>query len=233
MVVNGVFFRTRMPMVLVPSTPQRSTADEDGEGVGEVMDVAVAGATESSEDWLEDVEMEVDVDESLDNEELEDVPVVVPLADVDGAAALEEEAPMEMEVDGLEAVPAIVSLVDVESRVELEDEALLELELDELDAEDLAEDATYALPLPQYEYCEQQSPYFPPEQVIPAGDAPYRLPQRALVVTLTFAPVAEGAVDEAVLVEIEVLMRLDTVEVRAGATALLQVPNDDWQPVPQ
>jgi len=138
MVVNGVFFSTRMPMVLVPSTPQRSTADEDGEGVGEVMDVAVAGATESSEDWLEDVEMEVDVDESLDNEELEDVPVVVSLADVDGAAALEEEALMELEVDELDVVL-------VESRVELEDEALLELkelELEKLEAEELAEDKT-------------------------------------------------------------------------------------------
>ena len=145
MVVNGVFFSTRMPIVLVPSTPQRSTADEDGEGVGEVMDVAVAGATESSEDWLEDVEMEVDVDESLDNEELEDVPVVVSLADVDGAAALEEEALMELEVDELDVVLVIVSLVDVESRVELEDEALLELkelELEKLEAEELAEDKT-------------------------------------------------------------------------------------------
>jgi len=47
------------------------------------------------------------------------------------------------------------------------------------------------------------------------------------VVTLTFAPVAEGAVGEAVRVEVEVLLRLDVVEVRAGATALLQVPNDD------
>ena len=53
------------------------------------------------------------------------------------------------------------------------------------------------------------------------------------MVTLTFAPVAEGAVDEAVLVEVEVLPRLDVVEVRAGATTSLQVPNDDWQPVPQ
>ncbi|KAI4915131.1 hypothetical protein J4E90_005170 [Alternaria incomplexa] len=217
-------------------------ADEDGEGVDEVVvEVAVAEVTEMSDDSLDGIDIEVDVDESLDNEELEVVLVVVSLVDVEDSAGVEEEAPMEMEVDGLEAVPAIVSLVDVESRVELEDEALLELELDELEAEDLAEDTTvshfpnpawqpvpqYALPLPQYEYCEQQSPYFPPEHVIPAGDAPYEVPQRALVVTLTFVPVAEGAVDGAVLVEVDVLMRLDTVEVRAGATTPLQVPNDD------
>jgi len=160
---------------------------------------------------------------------------------------LEDVAVLELEVDELEAVLVFDSLEEVETGTGVEDEALLKLELEELEAEDLAEDTTashfpnpawqpvpqYALPPPQYEYCEQQSPYFPPEQVIPAGEAPYRLPQRALVVTLTFAPVAEGAVDEAVLVEVEVLPRLDVVEVRAGATTSLQVPNDDWQPVPQ
>ena len=69
----------------------------------------------------------------------------------------------------------------------------------------------------------------PPEQVVPAGDAPYRFPQRALVVILTFTGVVEGAVDKAVRVEVEVevLLRLDTVEVRAVATTPLQVPNDD------
>lgn len=56
----------------------------------------------------------------------------------------------------------------------------------------------YALELPQYEYWEQQSPYFPPEQVIPAGDAPYRFPQRAFVVTLIFTGAEEGTVDGAV-----------------------------------
>jgi hypothetical protein len=30
----------------------------------------------------------------------------------------------------------------------------------------------------------------------------------------------------------EVLVRLEVVEIRAGVTEL-QVPNDDWQPVPQ
>ncbi|KAI4645624.1 uncharacterized protein J4E79_010802 [Alternaria viburni] len=150
-----------------------------------------------SEDSLDEIEMEVDVDEPLEDDELEEVLVVVSPVDVESAAGPEEEALIELETNELEAV------------------------------------LVYALPLPQYEYCEQQSPYLPPEQVIPAGEAPYEFPQRALVVTFTFASVAEGAVDEAVRVEIEVLLRLDVVEVRAGATTPLQVPNDDWQPVPQ
>ena len=47
------------------------------------------------------------------------------------------------------------------------------------------------------------------------------------MVTLTFTGVDDGAVDGAVLIEVEMLLRLDVVEVRAGATGLLQVPNDD------
>ncbi|RMZ70882.1 hypothetical protein GMOD_00008537 [Pyrenophora seminiperda CCB06] len=86
----------------------------------------------------------------------------------------------------------------------------------------------YALELPQYEYWEQQSPYFPPVQVIPAGDAPYRFPQRPFVVTLALT-VEEGGVEEAVRVEV---LHLEVVEARTGAT-WSQVPNDDWQPVPQ
>ncbi|KAI4670672.1 uncharacterized protein J4E88_009764 [Alternaria novae-zelandiae] len=180
--------------------------------------VAVSGVTETPEDELE----ESNVEDSSVDDELEAVLVVVSLVDPEFREELEDVAVLELEVDELEVVLVVVSLVDVESKVELEDEALLELELEELELEvgELAEDETY-------EYCEQQSPYFPPEQVIPAGDAPYRLPQRALVVTLTFAGVAEGAVDEAVRVEVEVLTRLDVVDVRAGATTPLQVPNDD------
>ena len=227
--------------------PQNSAVDGEGDDVDVIVEVAVSGVTESSEDSLKDVEMEVAVDVSLDDEELDEVPVVVSLVDVDNGAGEEEDMLMAMEVDELEAVLVLDSLEEVDSRIEVEDEALLELELKLEDLEELAEDTTashfpnpawqpvpqYALPLPQYEYCEQQSPYFPPEQVIPAGDAPYRLPQRAFVVTLTFAPVVEGAADEVVRVEVEVLTRLDIVEVRAGATTPMQVPNDDWQPVPQ
>ena len=216
--------------------PQNSAVNGEGAGVDVVVEVVVSGVTEISEDELE----EDGVDKSLDNDELE-VLVVVSLVDVAIATGLEEEVLMELEVDELEVVLVLDSLVNVEGRVELEDETLLELELEVLEAEDRAEDTTashfpnpawqpvpqYALPLPQYEYCEQQSPYFPPEQVIPAGDAPYEFPQRALVVTLTFAGVDFGAADEAVRVEVEVLLRLDVVEVRAGATTPLQVPNDD------
>ena len=223
--------------------PQNSAVDGEGMGVDVIVEVAVSGVTESSEDELE----EGDVEDSSAEDELEAVLVVVSLVDVESRVELEDVAVLELEVDELEAVLVFDSLEEVETGTGVEDEALLKLELEELEAEDLAEDTTashfpnpawqpvpqYALPPPQYEYCEQQSPYFPPEQVIPAGEAPYRLPQRALVVTLTFAPVAEGAVDEAVLVEVEVLPRLDVVEVRAGATTSLQVPNDDWQPVPQ
>ncbi|KAI4940913.1 hypothetical protein J4E91_011090 [Alternaria rosae] len=179
--------------VSTPSTPQSSVADGEGDGVDEEEEtVSVVGVVAITEESLEEVRIEDDVRESMDDDELDMVLV-------------------------------IVSLVDVESRVELEDEALMEVEVE----------VEYALELPQYEYWEQQLPYLPPEQVIPAGEAPYEFPQRALVVTLTFAGVAEGAVDGAVRIEVEVLLRLDAVEVRAGATALLQVPNGDWQPVPQ
>jgi hypothetical protein len=88
----------------------------------------------------------------------------------------------------------------------------------------------YALELPQYEYWEQQSPNFPPEQVIPAGNAPFKFPQRAFVVTLIFAGAEEATVDGAV--RMEVMMRLEVFEVCAGVTEL-QVPNNDWQPVSQ
>ncbi|KAI4613922.1 hypothetical protein J4E80_006610 [Alternaria sp. BMP 0032] len=212
---------------------------QDGEGMGVdvIVEVAVAGDTDISEDELE----EGDVEDSSAEDELEAVLVVVPLIDVEIRMELEDVAVLEMEVDKLEAVLVIVSLMEVESRVELEDEALVELELEELNVDELTEDTTashfpnpawqpvpqYALPLPQYEYCEQQSPYFPPEQVIPAGEAPYEFPQRALVVTLTFTGVDDGAFDEATRVEIEVLTRLDVVEVRAVATTPVQVPNDD------
>ena len=50
------------------------------------------------------------------------------------------------------------------------------------------------------------------------------------MVTLTFAGAEDGAVNAAVWME--VLVRLEVVEIRAGVTEL-QVPNDDWQPVPQ
>ena len=71
-VVNGVFFRTRKPTVLTPSTPQSSAADEEGEGVDDgAVDVASAGVIEMSEDSLEDVEMEVDVEDPLEDDELE------------------------------------------------------------------------------------------------------------------------------------------------------------------
>jgi hypothetical protein len=82
----------------------------------------------------------------------------------------------------------------------------------------------YALELPQYEYCEQQSPNFPPEQVIPAGDAPYKFPQRAFVVTLVFTGTGEADVEAAVW--IEVMMRVEVFEICAGVTEL-QVPNGD------
>jgi len=143
MVVNGVFFRTRMPMVLVPSTPQSSTADEDGEGVDKVVvEVAVVEVIETAEDSLDEIEIEVDDDESLDNEELEEVLVVVSLVDVDSRVELEDVAVLEMEVEELKVMPAIVSLIDVESRVEVENEALLELDLELDDLEELAEDTT-------------------------------------------------------------------------------------------
>ncbi|KAI1529049.1 hypothetical protein PtrSN002B_011221, partial [Pyrenophora tritici-repentis] len=91
-------------------------------------------------------------------------------------------------------------LVGVENRVELE-EMLVEIECEvELD-ETLLE-------LPQYEYWEQQLPYFPPMQVIPAGDAPYKSPQRTFVVIFTFT-IEEGAVDKAIPVEV---LRLEVVE---------------------
>lgn len=50
--------------------------------------------------------------------------------------------------------------------------------------------------------------------------------------TFIFAAVEDDAAGEAVLVE-EATLRLDVVEVRADVATLLQVPKDDWHPVPQ
>lgn len=50
--------------------------------------------------------------------------------------------------------------------------------------------------------------------------------------TFIFAAVEDDAAGEAVLVE-EATLRLDVVEVRSDMATLLQVPKDDWHPVPQ
>jgi hypothetical protein len=191
----------------------------DGAAVeDEVVSVDVAEVMAASEDSVDEVEMEDGVGDSLDNDELNVVLVIISLVE------------------------------EMENEVELEDDALLETklleELEELKLEELAveldETAShrpkpgwqpvpqYALELPQYEYCEQQSPYFPPKHVIPAGEAPYKFPQRAFVVTFPFIPVEDAAAEEAVRVEV-----LEDVDIRAGVATLLQVPNGDWQPVPQ
>ena len=122
--------------------PQNSAVDGEGDDVDVIVEVAVSGVTESSEDSLKDVEMEVAVDVSLDDEELDEVPVVVSLVDVDNGAGEEEDMLMAMEVDELEAVLVLDSLEEVESRIGVEDEALLELELKLEDLEELAEDTT-------------------------------------------------------------------------------------------
>jgi hypothetical protein len=158
-VVKGLLAKITRLTMSTPSTPQNSAVV----GVGDVGDdevvVAASVVAVTSEDELEEIETEDDVEGSLD--------------------------------DGLEEVLVLISLVDMDSRVEV---GLLGLVVEALDDETTSQFPNpgwqpapqYALELPQYEYSEQQSPYFPPRQIIPAGDAPYRFPQRAFVVTWPF-----------------------------------------------
>jgi len=103
MVVNVEVCRTRISVTLYPFTPQNLATDEEGEGVVDgAVDVASAGVIEMSEDSLEAIEMEVDVDESLGDEEFEAVLVVLSLVDVESRVELEDEALLEPELDELE-----------------------------------------------------------------------------------------------------------------------------------
>ena len=254
--VNGLAEMTWRSTTSYPSTPQNFSMV--GVAEGEVVDDEVVSSdevevTEISEDMLDETEMEEKAEDSMGNDELEEVLSRIVMVGVKSgveleAALLEVEGRSELEEVLLELELSRELVEELEEAEELEE--LGKLEVEEMEVEALLEvevlleeDGTAlhfpnpgwqpfpqcALELPQYEYWEQQSPYLPPVQVIPAGDAPCRFPQRAFVVTLTFT-VEEGVVvGEAVRVEV---LQLEVFEVCVG-TAPLQVPNDDWQPVPQ
>lgn len=97
-VVNGEFAMICRLTVSTPSTPQNSVADGEGDGVDEEEEtVSAVGVAEITEDSLEEVRVEDDVKESMEDEELEELMVIVSLVDVESRVGVEDEALLELE----------------------------------------------------------------------------------------------------------------------------------------
>lgn len=91
--VKGLVAITGKPTTLYPSTPQNPSAVGDGVAVVEVEVMVV------SEDVLEVTGMGVDVEDSLDNDSLDEVLVVDSLVEeLEIRTRLEEEALLELEL---------------------------------------------------------------------------------------------------------------------------------------
>jgi hypothetical protein len=83
---------TRRSTVSNPSTPQNLSAVEEGAAVDEVE------VTEISDDPLEEIEAEDDVEESLDDDSLVEVLVVTELISLEIEVEIDEEALLALEL---------------------------------------------------------------------------------------------------------------------------------------